>query len=138
MELEHLRKEVVKLRLQVYGNKNASPNGQLSTAGEEVSSEDSEEEFVDELPEPKPHYNSVGTIVKILVKKGVLQAVKIGNTHQYSPSEDYDYREAQIGDIKKKFFGDSLPNMLAYFAKNETLSEEEKEELIKIIKSKKS
>lgn len=52
MELEHLRKEVVKLRLQVYGNKNASPNGQLSTAGEEVSSEDSEEEFVDELPEP--------------------------------------------------------------------------------------
>jgi len=27
MELEHLRKEVVKLRLQVYGNKNASPNG---------------------------------------------------------------------------------------------------------------
>ena len=50
MELDFLRQEVIKLRQEVYGNKNASPNGQLSTAGEEHSSEDSEEEFVDDLP----------------------------------------------------------------------------------------
>ena len=35
MELEYLRKEVVKLRQEVYGNKNASPNGIMSTAGED-------------------------------------------------------------------------------------------------------
>ena len=50
MELDFLRKEVLKLRMEVHGNKNASPNGQLSTAGEEHSSTDSDEEYVDDLP----------------------------------------------------------------------------------------
>ena len=50
MELEFLRQEVAKLRLEVYGNKSASPNGMASTAGDEQSSSDSDEEYVDDLP----------------------------------------------------------------------------------------
>ncbi|MFK7773521.1 MAG: BlaI/MecI/CopY family transcriptional regulator [Saprospiraceae bacterium] len=96
-------------------------------------------DIVEELPEPKPHYNTVATLVKILVKKGVLQSEKIGNTHEYSPTSDFEtYREESLTDIKEKFFENSLPKMLAHFAKKETLTEAEKEELIKIIKSKKS
>ena len=96
-------------------------------------------EIVEALPEPTPHYNTVATLVKILVKKGVLQSEKIGNTHQYSPTANFeDYREESIADIKEKFFDNSFPKMLAHFAKKETMSEEEKAELIKIIKSKKS
>jgi len=91
-----------------------------------------------EFPEPKPHYNTVATLVKILVKRGVLKAKKVGNAHQYSPTQDFEeYREEQIGDIKSKFFENSLPKMLAHFAKREKLTEEEKEELINIIKSQK-
>ena len=93
-------------------------------------------DIVEAFPEPRPHYNTVATLVKILVKKGVLQAVKIGNTYQYSPTQDFEeYREEHIGDIKEKFFENSFPKMLAHFAKKENLSEAEKEELIKIIKS---
>jgi len=96
-------------------------------------------DVVAEFPEPKPHYNTVATLVKILVKKGVLQSELVGNTHHYSPTEKFEeYREKHIGEIKKKFFGDSLPNMLAHFAKSESLSAEERKELIKIIKSNKS
>lgn len=94
-------------------------------------------EIVGEFPEPRPHYNTVATIVKILVKKDVLQSEKIGNTHQYSPTQNFeDYREEHISDIKEKFFEGSFPKMLAHFAKKEQLTEAEKEELIRIIKSK--
>jgi len=96
-------------------------------------------DIVDGLPEPTPHYNTVATLVKILVKKGVLQSEKIGNTHQYSPTVDFeDYREKSLEGIKEKFFDNSFPKMMAHFAKKETMSEEEKAALIKIIKSKKS
>jgi len=96
-------------------------------------------DIIKELPEPKPHYNTVATIVKILVKKGFLKSQKIGNTHQYSPAVEFEeYRDGDLGDIKKKYFGGSFKNMFTHFAKKEEFSEEELEELMKIIKSKKS
>jgi len=96
-------------------------------------------DIVDEFPEPKPHYNTVATLVKILVKKGELKSELVGNTHQYSPAQDFnEYRDEQLTDIKKNFFDGSLPNMMAFFAKNEKLSEAEIEELVKLIKSKKA
>lgn len=93
-------------------------------------------DIMQEFPEPQPHYNTVATIVKILVKKQVLKSEKIGNTHQYSPTQNFeDYREENIESIKEKFFENSFPKMLAHFAKKEKLTDQEKEELIKIIKS---
>ena len=90
-----------------------------------------------EFPEPQPHYNTVATLVKILEKKGVLQAEMIGNTYEYSPTQDFEaYREEFLEEVKERFFDNSLPKMLAHFAKKEKLSEAEKEELIRIIKSK--
>ena len=41
-------------------------------------------DIIEAFPEPKPHYNTVATIVKILAnKKGFLESELIGNTHQY-------------------------------------------------------
>ncbi len=94
-------------------------------------------DVVEALPEPKPHYNTVATLIKILVKKGVLKSEMIGNTHQYSPVQKFDeYRDNQIGNIKEKFFENSFSKLVAHFAKNESLTEAEQEELINIIKYK--
>ncbi len=96
-------------------------------------------DIIEALPEPKPHYNTVATIVKILVKKGFLKSEMLGNTHQYSPAVDMEkYRDEHIINIKKKYFGNSLPKMIAYFAKKENLSKQELEELAQLIKSEKS
>jgi len=93
-------------------------------------------DIVGNFPEPKPHYNTVATLVKILVKKGVLNSEMIGNTHQYSATENFEtYREEQIIQIKKKFFDNSMPKMMAHFARQEKMSDKEIAELIKIIKS---
>lgn len=96
-------------------------------------------DIIEELPPPKPHYNTVATIVKILVKKGFLESELLGNSHRYSPAVNFEeYRDKHLGEIKKKYFGNSFPKMLAHFAKKEKLSEEEINELLRIIQSKKS
>ncbi len=96
-------------------------------------------DIVSALPEPRPHYNTVATLVKILVKKGFLKSEKLGNTDRYSAKIPMEvYRKADIEDIKEKYFGNSLPRMMAHFAKQDTLSDEEIQELIAIIKSKRS
>ena len=90
-------------------------------------------------PDPKPHYNTVATLVKILVKKGFLTSEKFGNTDRYSALIQMEaYRKDHIEDIKEKYFGNSLTKMMAHFAKQEKLSDQEIEELIALIKSKKS
>ena len=96
-------------------------------------------DIIKELPEPKPHYNTVATIMKILVGKGFLQAELLGNTHRYSPLITLaDYRAQDVATIKRKYFGNSLSKMITHFAKEEELSDEELDELVRIIKSQKS
>ncbi|MEL6133850.1 MAG: BlaI/MecI/CopY family transcriptional regulator [Bacteroidota bacterium] len=95
-------------------------------------------DIIAEFPDPKPHYNTVATLVKILVEKGFLDSELIGNTHRYRPVIPFEtYRDEDIDHIKKKYFGNSLPKMLAHFAKTENLSEAEVEALMNIIKSQK-
>jgi len=96
-------------------------------------------DIIDELPEPKPHYNTIATMVKILQDKGFVAAEKLGNTYRYSPLVPLaEYRKQDVASIKKKYFGNSLASMLTHFAKEENLSDAELDELIRIIKEKKS
>lgn len=90
------------------------------------------------LPDPKPHYNSVATIVKILEEKGFLDHETVGNMHQYFPviSRD-DYQKHAMKDIVSKYFNNSYPRMLAFFAKEQNLSDDELSEILNIIKAKK-
>jgi len=91
-------------------------------------------DIVAEFPEPQPHYNTVATLVKILVKKGVLKSETIGNTHKYSPVQAFEeYREQELGDLKEKFFDNSFPKMMAHFAKKEGLTAEQRMALLKLI-----
>ena len=96
-------------------------------------------DVIDELPEPTPHYNTVATMVKILVEKGFLHAEKIGNTYLYTPLVTLgEYRAQDVASIKKKYFGNSFSRMITHFAKEEKLSDDELDELISIIKSQKT
>ena len=91
------------------------------------------------LPEPKPHYNSVATMVRILEEKGFVDHEAFGNTFQYFPLVSKEtYQRQTLGDIVKQYFNDSYPSMLAFFAKEEKISKADLEEILKIIQSKKS
>jgi predicted transcriptional regulator len=90
------------------------------------------------LPDPKPHYNSVATIVKILEEKKFLAHKIVGNIYCYFPLIDRDeYQKHAMKDIVSQYFNNSYPRMLAFFAKEQNLSEDELNEILNIIKSKK-
>jgi predicted transcriptional regulator len=96
-------------------------------------------DIIEEMPEPKPHYNTVATMVKILQDKGFLKAEKLGNTYRYSPLITLaEYRKQDVASIKRKYFGNSFSKMITFFAKEENLSDAELDEIIQIIKSEKS
>lgn len=96
-------------------------------------------DIVEEFDKPRPHYNTIATLVKILVKKGLLKSEVIGVTNQYSVTKEFKkYRKEYLKSIKRKYFEDSFPKMMTFFAKQEKLSDEEISELINLIKQSKS
>ncbi|WP_166921980.1 BlaI/MecI/CopY family transcriptional regulator [Flavobacterium poyangense] len=87
------------------------------------------------LPDPKPHYNSVATIVKILEEKGFLNRETIGNMHCFFPViSREEYQKFALKDIVSQYFDNSYPRMLAFFAKEQKMTENELDEIVGIIK----
>ncbi|GAA3744818.1 BlaI/MecI/CopY family transcriptional regulator [Flavobacterium ginsengisoli] len=87
------------------------------------------------LPDPKPHYNSVATIVKILEEKGFLNRETIGNMHCFFPViQREEYQQFALKDVVSQYFDNSYPRMLAFFAKEQKLTEKELDEIVNMIK----
>lgn len=86
------------------------------------------------FPEPKPAYNTVSTIVRILEKKGFVSYTAYGKTHEYYPliSKD-DYKRKYLQQFVKNYFGNSLQELVSFFSQDESISAEELEEITKII-----
>ena len=84
--------------------------------------------------EPKPAYNTVSTIVRILEKKGFVSYTAYGKTHEYYPliTKD-DYKRNFLRQFVKNYFGNSLQELVSFFSQDESISAEELEEITKII-----
>lgn len=94
-------------------------------------------DIMEEMPEPKPHYNTVSTIVRILCDKGFVDHKTYGNTHQYFPLiQKENYQKDAISDVLRKYFDNSYSKMVAHFAKEEKISEDELTDIIDMIKNK--
>jgi BlaI family penicillinase repressor len=89
-------------------------------------------DIVDEFPEPKPAYNTVSTIIRILEKKAVVSHKAFGNTHEYFPLITKDeYKKKFFKSFLMRYFGDSFPDMVSFFAGGRDLSLQELEEIRK-------
>lgn len=96
-------------------------------------------EIVEAFPAPKPHYNTISTMVRILEDKGFIAHHAFGKTHQYYPIiTKEDYQKTAVGDVLGKYFDNSYSKMVTYFAQQENISESELEKIIEMIKNKKS
>jgi len=93
-------------------------------------------DILEQIPEPKPHYNTLSTIVRLLEEKGFLSHKTYGKSHQYFPTISLEeYRKVHINDSILKYYGNSISNMVNYFVKEEKLTNEELSELLDIIEN---
>jgi len=91
-------------------------------------------DVIDRLPEPKPAYNTVSTVIRVLEKKGYVSHKVYGKTHVYFASvSKQEYRQHALGGTMKTFFNNSLNQLVSFFVKQKTLSINELEELKKLI-----
>ena len=92
-------------------------------------------EIVDKLPEPKPAYNTVSTIIRILEKKGFVDHYAYGKTHQYFPLiSKTDYTKSYFKNFLSGYFSNSFQEMVSFFAKEDKMTLSELEEIVKEVR----
>lgn len=96
-------------------------------------------EIVEALPDPKPHYNTVATLLKILMEKGFVDFKAYGKSHQYFTlvSKD-DYSRNTMKHFVKGYFAGSFSDMVSFFVKEKDISVNDLEQLLEQIKDAKN
>ncbi len=91
-------------------------------------------DVIDVLPEPKPAYSTISTMMRILVTKGYAGYEAFGKSHRYYPLvKKEDYSRAFLRNTRDNLFGGSYVSMMSFFAEAENLSKDEIQELIDIL-----
>ena len=87
------------------------------------------------MPEPKPAYNTVSTIIRILEKKGFVAHNSYGKSHEYYPLVDKDaYTGSFMDSVLNNFFDGSTSRMVSFLSSNKSISLEEADEIMKMLK----
>ncbi len=95
-------------------------------------------EIVAELPKPRPHYNTVSTIIRKMVEKGFVGYESFGNTHRYYPLvSKKTYTENFMQKALRNYFDNSYKNMVSFFAKEQKISADDLREIIELIEKQK-
>jgi predicted transcriptional regulator len=98
-------------------------------------------EILDHFNDPKPAYTTVATFMKILEKKGYVSHKPFGNAHQFYPLiSREEYSATHVNSIFKKYFKNSIEDLVSFFTDNNKVSVNDIDNAIKLlneIKSKK-
>lgn len=95
-------------------------------------------EVLEHLPEPRPHVNTVSTVIRVLEKKGYVGHEKEVGTYRYHAIlEKESYSKTTLMTMLRNYFDNSLKSMVSALVQGEQLSDEEIKECIDIIEKKK-
>ena len=88
----------------------------------------------EQFPEPKPPYNTISTIVRVLVKKEIVSFKSYGGSYQYFPLITREsYRNQQMGRLMNNYFGNSLKEVVNFFSEKGNLDVNEVDEALKML-----
>ena len=87
-------------------------------------------DILERFPDPKPAYNTVSTIVRILEQKGFAGHKAYGRTHEYFPViSKADYTKSSFSGFMTNYFGNSYKSLASFFASEGKLSIRDLEEI---------
>ena len=91
-------------------------------------------DMLEKIPEPKPAYNTVSTVVRVLEGKGFIDHKAYGNSHVYFPtiSED-EYKKFTIDKLMNNYFDNSYKSLVSFIADEKKLGIKELDELSELI-----
>jgi len=96
-------------------------------------------DIIDRLPEPKPAYNTVSTIIRILETKGFVQHESFGKSHRYYPViSKEEYRSFATGKLLSGYFDNSVESILSYFLEERKLDLKDADAILNMIKDAKN
>ena len=99
-------------------------------------------DILEHFPKPKPPYNTISTIVRVLVKKDIVGFNTYGGSYQYYPLITKDeYRKDQMKKLVNEYYNNSFKQVISFFSEKPDLNVDEVDEVLKMleeIKQKKS
>ncbi len=96
-------------------------------------------DILEQYPDPKPPYNSVSTIVRVLVQKEIVGYTAYGNSHQYHPLiSKEEYSKGQLSRLVSDYYNNSLKQVVNFFSESKKLNESELDEAIRMLEELKS
>ena len=92
-------------------------------------------DILEELKDPKPAYNTVLTVIRVLVNKGFVKFNTYGKSNEYFATiSKEDYSSQQLNSLKKKYFNNSNAKLLSFFMKENDMGISDLDEVLKMIK----
>jgi predicted transcriptional regulator len=91
-------------------------------------------DVIDALPEPKPAYNTVSTIIRILETKEFVDHEAFGKSHRYFPKiKKEDYKSFAADKLLNNYFSNSVEKMFSFFIREKKVDLKEADEILKLI-----
>src|ERR1700755_3374987 len=91
-------------------------------------------DIIEQMPDPKPAYNTVSTVVRVLEGKGFIDHKAYGNSHVYFPTiSDADYKKFTFDKMMRSYFNNSYQSLVSFIADEKKLDINELDELTKLI-----
>jgi BlaI family penicillinase repressor len=92
-------------------------------------------DIIDLMPEPKPAYNTVSTIIRILESKGFVDHRSFGKNHEYFPLiQKGEYSNFYFNNFLTGYFGGSFDRLVSFFAKENDLDIKDVDQLMQNVK----
>ncbi len=96
-------------------------------------------EIVEKFDDPKPAYNTVSTLIRILEKKGFVGYEAFGKSHQYFPTvRKEEYTKKYLNRFVENYFSGSYEQLVSFFTKQEKMNIGDLEKLLEELKNKAS
>ncbi len=93
-------------------------------------------DVIDRMPDPKPPYNTISSLIRILEKKGFVAHKAYGKTHEYFPAiSKLAYRKFTFRNFLLYYFEGSPENVVSFMVKEENLSPQEIQKMLDLLGS---
>jgi predicted transcriptional regulator len=94
-------------------------------------------EMVEHCPEPKLHFNTIATTVRVLEEKGYVGHEMVGGSHRFfAIARKKDFRDRTLANVIRDYFDNSYRNVVSALVEEEKISADELKEILAIIENK--